>query len=125
LRVSALHLLHFPTGAVTAPSKTMIFKEKDSIADQLQELETALQQPLADRDRQRLEKELALRRAGLKGEEEAAYHINFHLKNNPNWAVIHDLRLEWNRRVAQIDHLLISRLLEIYVVESKSFRTKG
>jgi hypothetical protein len=61
---------------------------------------------------------------GEKGEQEAAYHIDFHLKDNPGWAVIHDLRIEWNGRVAQIDHLLIDRLLEIYVVESKSFRTK-
>jgi len=90
----------------------------------LADLELALQQPLPDRDRRRLEKELAQRRAGLKGEEEAAYHINFHLSNHPNWAVIHDLRIEWKGRTAQMDHLLISRMLEIYVVESKSFRTK-
>ncbi len=37
---------------------------------------------------------------------------------------VHDLRIEWKERTAQIDHLLISRMLEIYVVESKSFRTK-
>ena len=34
------------------------------------------------------------------------------------------MRIEWKGCTAQIDHLLISRLLEIYVVESKSFRTK-
>ncbi len=102
----------------------MIFKAKDPIEGQLCELELALKKPLPDRDRRRLEKELAQRRAGLKGEEEAAYHINFHLGNHPNWAVIHDLRIEWKGRTAQMDHLLISRMLEIYVVESKSFRTK-
>src|SRR5664279_389492 len=75
-------------------------------------------------ERQRYEKQLAQVRAGLKGEQEAAYHINFHLKDSKNWAVIHDLRIEWNGRVAQIDHLLVDRFLEIYVVESKSFRTK-
>jgi hypothetical protein len=102
----------------------MIFKAKDTIEGQLHELELALQRRLPDRDRRRLEKELAQRRAGLKGEEEAAYHINFHLDNQPNWAVIHDLRIEWKGRTAQIDHLLISRLLEIYVVETKGFHTK-
>jgi hypothetical protein len=25
----------------------------------------------------------------VRGEEQAAYHIDFHLKDNPNWAVIH------------------------------------
>ncbi len=38
--------------------------------------------------------------------------------------MIHDLRVQCNGRVAQADHLLIDRFLEIYVVESKSFRTK-
>jgi hypothetical protein len=102
----------------------VIFKEKDPIDAQLQSLEQQLNQPLPDYRRQKLEKELAQVRAGLQEEKEAAYHIDFHLKNNPNWAVIHDLRLEWNGRVAQIDHLLIDRLLEFYVIESKSFRTK-
>lgn len=101
----------------------MIFKQKDSLDGQLQYLEQALQRAPGP-ERQRYEKELAQVRAGAKGEQETAYHIDFHLKPNPNWAVIHDLRLEWNGRVAQVDHLLIDRFLDIYVVESKSFRTK-
>lgn len=102
----------------------MILKPKDSIDGQIQDLEMALQQPLTPNHRRRIEKDLAQVRAGLKAEEEAAYHIDFDLKDSVNWAVIHDLRIEWNSRVAQIDHLLINRLLEIYVIESKSFRTK-
>ncbi len=35
--------------------------------------------------------------------------------------VLHDLRLECDGRVAQIDHLLMNRFLEIYVCESKRF----
>src|ERR1043165_2404738 len=62
-----------------------------------------------------------VRTAGL---ETASYHIDFHLKDHPNWAVIHDLRLEYNGRIAQIDHLLIDCFLEVYVVESKNFKTK-
>jgi hypothetical protein len=54
----------------------MILKAKDPISDQLRELELALQQPLPDRDRRRLEKELAQRRAGLEGEEEAGCRFN-------------------------------------------------
>ena len=38
--------------------------------------------------------------------------------------MIHDLRIECKGRVAQIDHLLIDRFLEVYVVESKNFKTK-
>lgn len=35
--------------------------------------------------------------------------------------VLHDLRIEEAGRIAQIDHLLINRLFEFYVLESKSF----
>src|ERR1035437_5100930 len=102
----------------------MIFKQKDSLDDHLLALEMAGGNASPGRERKRLEKDLALVRAGLRGEKEAAYHIDFHLKDTAKWAVIHDLRIEWNGRVAQIDHLLIDCLMEIYVVESKSFRTK-
>jgi nuclease-like protein len=102
----------------------VIIKERDSISDDLQQLEESLRSTVSYRKRQWLEKDLAQRRAGLRGEQTAAYHIDFHLKNYANWAVLHDLRIECKGRVAQIDHLLISRLLEIYVVESKSFHTK-
>jgi hypothetical protein len=102
----------------------MILKKMDESDVRIQELETALRQSPPANTRRNLDKELAIRRAGIKGEEEAAYHIDFHLKNHPNWVVLHDFRIESRGRVAQIDHLLISRLLGIYVVESKSFRTK-
>ena len=85
----------------------MIFKQKDALDDQITALDKAVEDALPGRERQRLEKDVALVRAGLKGEKEAAYHIDFHLKDSQNWAVIHDLRVEWNGRVAQIDHLLI------------------
>ncbi|MGH8082763.1 MAG: nuclease-related domain-containing protein [Lysobacter sp.] len=65
--------------------------------------------------------ELRIRKAGLKGEAESAYLIDFHFAGSPNWAVVHDLRLEHSGRTAQIDHLLINRWLDIYVLESKHF----
>jgi hypothetical protein len=102
----------------------MIVKVKDSQELEMERLQQALKGPMADYRRQELEKRLALIRAGNEGEKEAAYHIDFHLKDLRNWVVIHDLRLERNGRVAQIDHLVINRLLELYVVESKNLKTK-
>jgi hypothetical protein len=66
---------------------------------------------------------LFAQRAGIKGENEAAYLINFDYEKSDNWVVLHDLRLEANGRVAQIDHLLINRSLECYVLESKHFNS--
>lgn len=101
----------------------MIFKSKDSLDDRLACLEAAVSKSFG-RERNSLEREIAILKSGEKGELDTAYYVDFELKDSKFWAVIHDLRIEWNGRTAQIDHLLIDRLLEIYVIESKSFRAK-
>lgn len=73
--------------------------------------------------RKNIEVELRNVRSGHKGEKDAAYFIDFDLQKSKNWVVIHDLRVEAAGRVAQIDHLLINRVLQIYVLESKSFHS--
>ena len=49
-------------------------------------------------------------RMGMSGERSAAHYIDHYYKDNPNLAVIHDLRLELDGEVAQIDHLLKTEL---------------
>jgi hypothetical protein len=71
--------------------------------------------------KKRIEAEARNIRAGETGEQSAAYEIEFQFKDSRNWVTIHDLRLEFNGRVAQIDHLLINRLMQIWVCESKHF----
>ncbi len=61
--------------------------------------------------------------AGIKAENEARYLIDFDLAQSQNWAVIHDLRLEHAGRVAQIDHLLINRMMGFCVLETKHFNS--
>lgn len=69
----------------------------------------------------KIEQELRAIRSGIKGEQESAYILDFDLKDSVNRAVIHDLRLEINGRVAQIDHLVINRCLDVFVLETKNF----
>lgn len=76
---------------------------------------------LTTAQRKAITKELAILRAGIKGEKEAAYELDFHFKDSKNSILLHDLRFEVNGRVAQIDHLLINRILEIYALETKHF----
>ena len=71
----------------------------------------------------KIEQELRFVRAGIKGEQETAYLIDFNLGKSKNSFVIHDLRLEFKGRVAQIDHLLFHRTLNIYVIETKHFNS--
>lgn len=98
----------------------MIIKSADDKSEQLNELEYLLSVAPSIL-KPRIEKDLRALRAGIKGEAEAAYLIDFDLRNSKNTCVIHDLRLEFRGRVAQIDHLLMHRSLRFYVVESKHF----
>lgn len=97
----------------------MLIKSADDQSVELQ----ALEQRAAGKgsDATKATKELRIRRAGLKGERESAYLIDFDYAGSPNWAVIHDLRLEHGSRTAQIDHLLINRWMDVYVLETKHF----
>lgn len=100
----------------------MIVKEKDYLEQALQDLESIAQlADIRDDTRAKVERELKIMRAGERGEANSAYFIDFHYRNKDNWAVIHDLRIEYGGNVAQIDHLLINRILEFYVLESKSY----
>jgi len=102
----------------------MIIKTKDSLDSALEALQALLDRPQLTRNRKELiEEEIRNIRAGEQGEKQAAYHIDFHLKDSKNYLVIHDLRLEHNGRVAQIDHLIINRFFEIILIESKNIST--
>jgi len=71
--------------------------------------------------RTRIEAEIRQVQAGAKGEADAAYEIELWFGRSKNWATIHDLRIEIGGLAAQIDHLLINRLAEVWVCESKHF----
>ena len=100
----------------------MILKPADDKNTSIAELEGYLAAPGVPKStKENIEIELKRLRAGLKGERESAYDINFYSGAHPNRIVIHDLRMEHNGRVAQIDHLILNRLLEVYVLETKHF----
>jgi hypothetical protein len=100
----------------------MLIKAADDKQADIDVLNGLLARPGLDADtRRRIDTEVRRVQAGARGERDAAYEIEFHLGANPNGMTIHDLRLEVDGRVAQIDHLIIDRLLDIWVCESKHF----
>lgn len=100
----------------------MIIKERYNPNASIETLEGILKlSHLPNRTRKQVQQELRIVRSGLKGEKEATYYINYHFRDTKNWMILHDLRLEHNDRVAQIDHLLINRWLDVYVLETKHF----
>lgn len=100
----------------------MLIKEADDKSKDIEVLNAlALRSDVSTDTRKRIEQEIRNIESGMKGEAEAAYEMVFHYGASKNWMILNDLRLECDGRVAQIDHLLITRFLEIYVCESKRF----
>lgn len=94
---------------------------KPYVADEARLARLEKQAALPGEPGRRASEELRIRRAGQRGEKESAYLIDFDFGKSPNWAVLHDLQLEHGGRTAQIDHVLINRLLQVYVLETKHF----
>ncbi len=97
-------------------------QRKDPIDGNIEQLEVIRNIPNLPKDKlEKIEKEQRILRAGNKGEQDSAYFIDFYYKDSKNWAIIHDLRIEHKGYVAQIDHLLINRFLDFYVLETKHY----
>ena len=99
----------------------MIIKKGDNREADVMELRRLLDCQITAKQRFLMEREIKCIGSGVRGEESSAYYIDFRYHDNQNWAIIHDLRLELNGFVAQIDHLLMNRCLDIYVLESKNY----
>ncbi len=68
-------------------------------------------------------------RAHARAEAEVAYELSFLFGNTDtsgerNWAVLNDLRIEHRGHVTQIDYLVINRLLDVYVIKTKSVHAR-
>jgi hypothetical protein len=100
----------------------MLLKTADDKSGDILALEALLRRSDVDeRHRRAIQDEIWSIRLGAKAEADAAYQLDFDLRDSKHWAVIHDLRIDVDGHVAQIDHLVISRMLEVFVCESKSY----
>jgi hypothetical protein len=103
-------------------SSPMRIKSADDRRPQIAQLTTLLSRPdVSEATRQRIELEIRTIKAGAQGEADAAYQIEFHYGRDPDVMTLHDLRIACDGRVAQIDHLIITRRFEFWVCESKRF----
>jgi hypothetical protein len=100
----------------------MRIKSADDKASQIVILQNLLfNKNVPSEKRQLIEREIRGISTGIETERQAAFEIDFYAARSKNLFVIHDLRLEVDGRVAQIDHILVNRLLEVYVLETKTF----
>ena len=99
----------------------MILKNKDNNQNSIDYLSDLLDRDIPSDKKRLIERELKNLYSGNKGEESSAYYLDFDFGHSKNWVLIHNLRLEHDGDVAQIDHLMIGRMMDIYVIESKNF----
>ena len=100
----------------------MLIKDADDHGKRLALLESLQDEPSLNRaQRDWLNSQIWALRMGMSGERNAAHYIDHYYKDSQNLAVIHDLRLEMEDETAQIDHLIISRGLIFYLLETKNF----
>jgi hypothetical protein len=93
----------------------------DPKKEEKEQLRGLLQGQLSEKQRFLIERQLRNIEAGERGEKDSAYFIDFYFGKSANWAIIHDLRIQHEGQVAQIDHLVMNRFMDIYVLETKNF----
>lgn len=100
----------------------MLIKSADDKSKRLKLLEDLQKSSVLDKvQREWLTKQLWSQRMGIAGERDAAHYIDNHYRDRNTHAVIHDLRIKVDDEIAQIDHLVISRGMHFYLLETKSF----
>jgi len=100
----------------------MLIKSADDKSKRLRLLEELQASPVLDaRQREWLKDEYWRVKKGIDGEREAAFHIDSLLRDGKNNAVLHDLRIKVGEDEAQIDHLIINRVWDVILIETKCF----
>ncbi|MDO8374109.1 MAG: nuclease-related domain-containing protein [Polaromonas sp.] len=100
----------------------MLIKSADDKSRRLALLQDLQKSPLLDaRQKEWLRVELRNLTAGIKGEREAAFHLDGHYKDGQNNVLLHDLRFQIDGEVAQIDHLVINRTGYMVLIETKNY----
>ncbi|MCG0275517.1 MAG: NERD domain-containing protein [Thermosediminibacteraceae bacterium] len=91
------------------------------LVEKMQELLDTL--PVSHPKRKFIEADLHKMLSGNSGEKDVAYHLRFWYKDDQDVVVVNNLRLEYNDRIAQIDHL-VAVPSGFLVMESKSLPQK-
>jgi hypothetical protein len=100
----------------------MLIKSPDDKKKRLRLLEELRRSDrLDERQKEWLRNEYSRLKPGDKGERDAAHYLDMSFSDSKNHAVLHDLRLEADGQIAQIDHLIVNRMLYFYLLETKTY----
>jgi hypothetical protein len=98
----------------------MLYKNIDTKEPEINQLKNLLKLSKNPKQQALIRADLARIENGYQAEKDNAYYLDFGFKDSPRCILLHDIRIEHNGKVAQIDHIIINRL-GIEVLESKSF----
>jgi hypothetical protein len=100
----------------------MLIKSAEHKSKRIALLESLQDPPKPDaRQKTRAREEPVRLRRGIQGERGAAHYLDNYFADGRNHALIHDLRLVDGEDAAQIDHLVVGRTFEFYLLETKNF----
>lgn len=99
----------------------MIIKNKDNNQESIDYLSDLLDRDFSDDKKSLIEREIKNLHSGNDDEETSAYYLDSYFSQSKNIALIHDLRIEHAGESVHIDHLIIGRMMEVYVIDSKNF----
>ena len=100
----------------------MLLKSADDKKNQITVLKNLLShEKISPEKKQWIDKELRDLKTGIATEKQAAFELDFYFGPSNKVIILHDLRLEIDGRVAQIDHLIINRMFNVYVLETKTY----
>jgi len=101
----------------------MLIKSPDDKKKRLRLLEELRSSDRLDgRQKEWLRDEYWRLKPGDSGERDAAHYLDMSFSESKNHAVLHDLRLEADGQIAQIDHLIVNRMLYFYLLETKTYK---
>lgn len=100
----------------------MLMKSADDKSKRLELLEDLQRSTVLDSSQKSwLRDQLMRLRKGIQGEQEAAHYLNSIFKDSQNHVVLHDLRFVIDGDVTQIDHLIINRAFDFFLLETKNY----
>jgi len=102
----------------------MLIKDRDPAERAVAQLTDLLSLNLSSTKKFLIERELKRLNPAGNGAQTASHFINFYCGDCPDWAIIHDLKIESNGVATQIDHILINKFLDIHLFESCNYHNR-
>lgn len=102
----------------------MILKQADDKQGDIDILHNLAARASSTRQRSDIQSEIDNIVAGMRGEADASYYLDQEFRHREDVVVIHDLRIEEEGDIAQIDHIVINRRRQAIVLETKALKAE-